>query len=281
MSFDLHTHTHWSDGTTAPEANAALAAAAGLRGVALTDHDVIGGWLEMAEACARHGLEFVPGVELSAEDNAAPAHPRSIHLLGYWVDPDDDALGLQMGRLAGERDRRAAVMVDKLRAAGIDIEFSRVRAIASGAPLGRTHVAWALVEVGAVPDVQAAFDRWIGEDRPAYEPKRAPPPERAVALIVAAGGVAVLAHPGRSDVGEGLLDLLVGAGLAGVEADHPDHVEEVAARWRRAARDRGLLVTGSSDFHGERKAVRIGERTTPDEVVEALRSHRRQEARWW
>jgi 3',5'-nucleoside bisphosphate phosphatase len=276
VSFDLHTHTRWSDGTTTPTVNAALAAEAGLRGVALTDHDHLGGWQEMAEACARHGLEFVPGVELSTEEDG-----RSIHLLGYWIDPDDDALGREMARLHGERARRAAAMVAKLRAAGVDVTLGQVRSIANGAPLGRSHVAVALVEAGAVPSVQRAFDEWIGESQPAYVSKRALSPEAGVRLIVAALGAAVLAHPGRSGVSDELLDRLVAAGLAGVEANHSSHSEEVADRWRRRAAVRGLLVTGSSDFHGARKAVRIGERTTPGEVVEALRSRRGQEARSW
>lgn len=276
MSFDLHTHTRWSDGTTTPRVNAALAAQAGLRGVALTDHDIIGGWEEMAAACARHRLEFVPGVELSAEEDR-----RSVHLLGYWIDPDDEALRQEMARLHGERARRAATMVAKLGETGLNVTLDQVRAIAGGAPLGRSHVAAALVEAGVVPSFQAAFDEWIGEHGPAYVPKRALPPHTAVALIVAAGGVAVLAHPGRSEVSERLLDRLVSAGLVGVEADHSSHTEEVADRWRRRATARGLLVTGSSDFHGARKAVRIGERTTPGDVVEALRSHTGQEVRSW
>lgn len=276
MTFDLHTHTRWSDGTTTPGVNAALAAEAGSRGVALTDHDTIGGWEEMAATCARHGLEFVPGVELSTEVDG-----RSIHLLGYWIDPDDDALGQEMLRLYGERARRVATMVTQLRAAGVDVTLDQVRAIADGAPLGRSHVAVALVEAGVVPNFQRAFDEWIGESQPAYVSKRALPPRAGVKLIVAAGGVAVLAHPGRSGVSEELLDHLVVAGLAGVEADHSSHPEEVADRWRRRAAERGLLVTGSSDFHGARKAVRIGERTTPGEVVEALRSRTGQEARSW
>ncbi|MGH8904677.1 MAG: PHP domain-containing protein [Egibacteraceae bacterium] len=276
VSFDLHTHTRWSDGTTTPTVNAALAAEAGLRGVALTDHDIIGGWEEMAAACARHRLEFVPGVELSTEDGG-----RSVHLLGYWIEPDDDALGQEMARLSGERASRAATMVAKLRAAGIDVAFDRVCAIANGAPLGRSHVAAALVEAEVVPNFQAAFDEWIGEDGIAYVPKRALPPERGVQLIAAAGGVAVLAHPGRSGVSVELLDRLVAAGLTALEADHSSHPVSVADRWRRRAAARGLLATGSSDFHGARKAVRIGERTTPREVVEALRSRRGQEVRSW
>jgi predicted metal-dependent phosphoesterase TrpH len=274
MSFDLHTHTTWSDGTTTPSENARLAGAAGLRGVALTDHDAVGGWPEMAAACARHGVEFVPGVELSTEETG-----RSIHVLGYWIDPDDGPLTDEMARLRTSRHDRAARMVEKLRRSGVEITLEAVLSHADGAPVGRSHVAAALVEAGAVPDAQAAFDRWIGDDRPAYVVKHAVTPEQGVALIIQAGGVAVLAHPGRSAVSEDLFDRLTDAGLAGVEADHPNHAEEIAVRWRRMARDRELLVTGSSDFHGVRKAVQIGERSTGDGMVDALRAQQKREPR--
>ncbi len=277
MSFDLHTHSVWSDGTTTPEENAALAAAAGLRGIALTDHDTVDGWPEMAGACARHGVEFVPGVELSTQD-----HGRGVHLLGYWVDPEDRDLARTMSWLREARQHRVVQIVAKLRSSGIGVTLDRVRATAAdGAPLGRSHIAAALVEIGAVDDMHAAFDRLLGEGRPAYVPKQALAPEDGAALIVSAGGVAVLAHPGRSGVDTALLDRLARARLAGVEADHPNHAGSVAVSWRRAAHERELLTTGSSDFHGTRKAVRIGERTTPDQVVEALRAQKRQEARSW
>jgi hypothetical protein len=204
-----------------------------------------------------------------------------VHLLGYWVDPDDEPLARQMARLRITREDRVARMLEKLRRAGIGVTLDHVRAVAGRAPLGRPHVAAALVEIGAVPDVRAAFDRLLGEDRLAYVPHATLMPEQAVTLIVAAGGVAVLAHPGRSGVGFDLLDRLAGAGMAAVEAFHPHHAEEVAVRWERAARERGLLVTGSSDFHGARKAVTLGERTTSDRVVEALRARKRQEVRSW
>jgi 3',5'-nucleoside bisphosphate phosphatase len=287
VSFDLHTHSRWSDGTTTPGTNAALAARAGLLGVALTDHDDLGGWPEMAEACAHRRIEFVPGIELSTRDCG-----RSVHLLGYWVNPDDEPLVRHLALLRATRERRAAEMLEKLHDAGIAVTLERVRAVAGGAPLGRLHIAAALVEISVVRDVQEAFDRWIGEGCPAYVPTAALTPERGATLIMAAGGVAVLAHPERSGVDEDLLDRLAGAGIAAVEADHPNHDKDVALRWRHAACERGLLITGSSDFHGTRKTARIGERTTPDHVVEALRaqkgrgrtpgpSHTRQEVRSW
>lgn len=286
MTADLHVHSTFSDGTTTPLRNVELAATAGLRAVALSDHDTTSGWAEAAAACAAYGLEFVPGIELSTELDG-----RSVHLLGYWVDPAHEGLAAECVRLRHARMRRARRMIERLSALGIELSMAAVEAHAGGSPIGRPHVAASLVEAGVVPDVQAAFDRYLSEDGPAYVVKHAADPVDGVRLLVAAGGVAVLAHPGstwredardpsgrigslsdvRPDRGLDLLDHLATAGLAGVEAEHPAHDPASTLRWRQAAARRGLLATGSSDFHGEGRDVRIGERTTSTRVLEALR----------
>jgi len=190
---DLHTHSLRSDGTTTPAQNAALAAEQGLPGVALTDHDTMDGWVEAAEACAKHGLRFVPGVELSTE-----LAGRSVHLLGYYVDPDYAPLVDECDRLRNERERRAHAMVAKLNSLGLDVTFDDVAARAGNAPIGRPHIAAAMVAAGYVEDLDGAFDGFIEDGGPAYVPKHALAPEDGVRLIRAAGGVAVLAHPGIS-----------------------------------------------------------------------------------
>lgn len=267
---DLHTHTVFSDGTTRPGENAALAAAAGLVGIAVTDHDTVSGWAEAAEACERHDLEFVPGIELSTE-----AGGQSIHLLGYWCDPDDPELLAECARLRGQRSRRAEQILARLAELGVACSLEQVLVHAAGAPIGRPHIAAAMVDAGGVPDTRTAFDEYIGDGGPAYVVKHALAPADGVRLIRAAGGVAVIAHPGIDDrsapASTGLVSDLVAAGLAGIEADHPGHDAATAAFWRAFARDRGLLATGCSDFHGERTDVRIGERTTTSGTVEALR----------
>lgn len=284
MTADLHTHSLHSDGTTTPAVNAALAAEAGLAGFALTDHDTFDGWEEARAACADHGLEFIPGVELSTEWRGA-----GVHILGYWPDREHAELAAECDRLRWERARRAEGMVIRLAALGMDVDIERVRAIAGTAPIGRPHVAAAMVEAGVVPDADAAFAEWIGEGMPAYEPKHALHPVEAVRLLRAAGGAPVLAHPGLSlrgpledpeppDAREGsrggvpldLVDEMVSAGLLGIEADHAGHPVNVADRWRQVARTRDLIVTGSSDFHGMRKEVTIGMRTTPAAAWTAL-----------
>lgn len=277
-AFDLHTHTVFSDGTTTPEENAALAAVAMLGGVALTDHDTAAGWERMRAACHQYRLEFVPGVELSTEleQSMGGVEGASVHILGYWVDPTHPELAAECERLRGEREQRARRVVARLGELGVTIDWTRVEAAAGDAPVGRPHIAAALIEAGVVPDIDTAFDEYLADGGPAWVPKHALPPVRGVELVRAAGGAAVLAHPGLTFPLPGpeataLLDALTAAGLAGVEADHPGHDPNVAARWRAAAQARELLVTGCSDFHGGRKPVRMGERSTPAGVVGVLR----------
>jgi predicted metal-dependent phosphoesterase TrpH len=261
---DLHTHTTFSDGTTSPTENAALASDEGLVGLAVTDHDTMAGLQEAAEACRERGLVFVPGLELSTELGG-----RGVHILGYDVDPDDPDLVAECDRLRNERLRRAQAMVRRLADLGVDVPVDDVRN-------HRPHVAAAMVAAGAVADIGEAFDRFIADGGPAYVSKHALEPERGVALIRGAGGVAVLAHPGldhrHADVDLALLDRLVAAGLAGVEADHVGHDDQARRFWRQAATERDLVVTGSSDFHGTRKQSRIGEAATPVSVTERLRA---------
>lgn len=260
----------FSDGTTTPAENAALAAREGLAGFALTDHDTVAGWEQAMEACARHRLTFVPGIELSTEEGGF-----SVHVLGYWCDPGFDLLADECHRLRAERSRRAEQILERLAALGVACSLERVLAHAAGAPVGRPHIAAAMVDAGVVPDVRTAFDLYLGDGAPAYVPKRALPAVDGVRLIRAAGGAAVLAHPGLESRGAGagtaLAERLAAAGLAGVEADHPAHDAETAAFWRAFARERGLVATAASDFHGDRKDARIGERATPVRTIEALR----------
>jgi len=266
---DLHTHSVRSDGTTTPTENVVMAAEAGLSGLALTDHDTLEGWEEAASACAARGLGFVPGLELSTE-----LDQTSVHVLGYWVDPDDEALAAECDRLRRERFHRAQRILALLDGLGASVELDRVLAHAAGAPVGRPHIAAAMVEAGHVGELGEAFDAYLRDGGPAWVAKHALHPTDAVGLIRAAGGVAVLAHPGCTDLAHdeavALVDRLALVGLAGIEADHAGHTCEESAVWRRVAVERQLEVTGSSDFHGDRKQVRLGASTTPQNVVAAL-----------
>jgi predicted metal-dependent phosphoesterase TrpH len=266
---DLHTHSVASDGTNTITENVALARERGLAGIAITDHDTTAGYAEAAAAVDGTGLLVVPGIEFSAEYDGA-----SLHVLAYWVDPDDAALVDELRRLTDTRFRRGELMVEKLQELGYDISFERVRAIAGDDLIARPHVAQAMVEAGIVPTEKEAFDRFISDDGIAYVPKHALDPMDALRLIGAAGGVCVLAHPamwkGNGAVPDELIERMAAAGMGGLEVDHPDHDEAQRAHYRALADRLGLVPTGASDCHGARYGYRLGCETTPVELVDEL-----------
>jgi predicted metal-dependent phosphoesterase TrpH len=272
--FDLHTHSVCSDGHDEPESLVAMAAEAGLAGLALTDHDTGEGIARALEAGAERGIEIVPGTEFSAELDG-----RSVHVLGYWVDFTHGALARELARLRDERDERARAIVARFNALGIDVRYERVAELAGGAPIGRPHIAAAVVETGACRDERQVFDDYLSDDGPAYVPKHAVHPVRAVELLRAAGGQVVLAHPGlfgsrdgSDSVPIGLVADMRDAGMRGIEADHPDHAAAEQEHWRAVAGRLGLAITGGSDHHGGERASHIGAAVTGRATVEHLRS---------
>lgn len=277
--YDLHSHTVMSDGTTTIEDNVRVAIELGLEGLGVTDHDTTEPFVRAMAAAEGTGLDVVLGTEFSAEHEGS-----SVHVLGYWVDPGYQPLQDEMDRLRNERHRRAEQIVEKFHGLGIDVAFARVQELAGEAPIGRPHIAKAVVETGAVADMQEVFDRYLADGGPAYVPKYAVDPAEAVELIRAAGGVAVLAHPAlysarhRADGTRGIetevVEAMAAAGMAGIEADHPAHEPEERQRYRDLAAALGLVVTAGSDFHGEAKDLALGEATTPRDRVEQLRERR-------
>jgi 3',5'-nucleoside bisphosphate phosphatase len=275
--YDLHTHTMFSDGTTTPEENVREALALGLDGIGITDHDTTAPFERAVAAADGTGLEVVLGTEFSAEHDG-----RSVHVLGFWIDPGFAPLIDELDRLRDERRDRAARIVERFQALDVPVRFERVLELAGNAPIGRPHIAKAVVETGAVSSTREVFDRYLADGGPAYVEKHAVSPVRAVELLVAACGVPVLAHPGLYGVRDGqegiddeLVEAMVSAGLAGIEADHPDHTDAHRTRYRDLALGLGLAVTAGSDFHGDAKTNRLGSATTPREVVERLRGWRR------
>lgn len=268
--YDLHSHSNRSDGTLAPAEVMRLAASRDLAGVALTDHDTFDGLAEAATEAQAVGLELVPGIEFSAEYDGA-----SLHILGYWVDPDDPAIDAELLRLTATRFRRGEMIVEKLRELGFDITVERVLELAGGEAIARPHIAEAMVEAGIVADEQEAFDRYISDDGLAYVPKHALQPSEALRLIGQAGGVCVLAHPamwrGTDTVPDTLIEEMAEGGMVGLEVFHPDHDEEMRAKYAALASRLDLVPTSSSDCHGERYGYRMGQERTDGETFEELK----------
>ena len=275
LRIDLHTHSTASDGTDSPAEVVAAAAAAGLDVVALTDHDTTSGW-SAAGAVLPAGMSLVRGAEFSC---VAPARDGekaiSVHLLGYLFDPEHPAIVAEQLRLRTERVARLRQMTERMAAAGFPVDVDTVFALLPvGASAGRPHLARALVGAGVVASVDEAFAKLLYTGSPYYVEKVDTAAATAVAMVRAAGGVAVFAHPlarrrGRV-VDETTIAELATAGLAGLEVDHPDHAPDDRARLRGLASDLGLVVTGSSDYHGTNKTTPIGAETTDPAQFEAL-----------
>ena len=272
---DLHAHTSFSDGTFTPEESLALAAERGVTTLGITDHDTTDGLERAAAAAASHGIELVPGVEFSAMYEGS-----SIHVLCYWMDPAHPAFQEELVRLREDRFRRGERMVEKLQALGYPITFDRVREISGGGNIVRPHIAQALLEAGVVATEKDAYTQdLIADGGKADVPKHALHPLDALDLIRSAGGVCVIAHPGmwgdQQETPDVLIEQMADRGMAGLEADHPDHSPEQRERYREMARSLGLVATGASDDHGTRyDPVRLGTVTTEPEAFAALRERR-------
>jgi predicted metal-dependent phosphoesterase TrpH len=268
---DLHTHSTASDGTLTPAELMAAGAEAGLDVIAITDHDTTGGW-EAAAAARPAGLAVVRGAELSCRWHGTNlAVP--LHLLAYLFDPQEPELAAELARVRADREVRGEKIVGLLRADGVDITWPEVMGYAAGGSVGRPHIAQALIRAGLVTTTNEAFaSRWLGARY--FVPKADMDVFAAVRLVRAAGGVPVFAHPratlrGRI-VPDALIVELAAAGLFGLEADHEDHSPDERAHVRALADRLSLVVTGSSDFHGTHKNVRLGAFTTGAESYERI-----------
>ena len=261
---DPHLHSAHSDGTQPPAEVMASAHRHGVRTAALTDHDTTSGWAEAAEAAASLGMSFIPGMELSARHEW-----RSVHVLAYLPDPDEPALRAETTRIRSSRLDRARLMADRI-ARDYDLVWDDILAqTTDGATVGRPHIADALVARGFVRDRAEAFSGILSPRGDYYVALYAPDPVTAVRLVVGAGGVPVIAHPaGRAGLlPMPLLERMLGAGLAGFELGHRENREPALGTLRALCRERDLIVTGSSDYHGLGKPNVPGENTTADDMV--------------
>ena len=268
---DLHCHSTASDGTLTPAELVRAGAAAGLDVMAITDHDTTGGWASAAEA-RPPGLRLVRGAELSCRwYGVQPA--IALHLLAYLFDPAEPRLAADLARLRIDREQRAERIVGLLRSDGVDISWPEVHGYAAGGSVGRPHIAQALIRAGLVRTTDEAFaSRWLGSRY--FVPKADLDVFEAVRAVRAAGGVPVFAHPRATKRGRVVPDALIrdlaAAGLFGLEADHEDHSPAERAQIRELAGSLGLVVTGSSDFHGTHKTVRLGAFQTAPEAYEKI-----------
>jgi predicted metal-dependent phosphoesterase TrpH len=266
----LHAHSNVSDGTETPAEVMTAAAAAGLNVIALTDHDSTDGWEEASRAAIDNGVALVPGMEISCRTE----HGISVHLLSYLHDPTDPGLLEEITKAKEARLTRAERMVTLL-AEDYPLSWDDViHHVAPGATLGRPHIADALVAAGVVADRSEAFTSILTSHSRYFVQHYAPEPALAVELVRAAGGVPVFAHPVASArgriVGESTYRNMIDAGLAGLEVNHRDNPEEGREFLRKLAAQHGLLVTGSSDYHGLGKPNRLGENLTAPEVFERI-----------
>lgn len=261
---DFHLHSNRSDGVLSPSALVALAAAGGVRIMALTDHDSMEGIAEARAAADEAGILLLPGIEMSTD---IPGD--EVHVLGYFLDPADAALQAELATMREARVERGREMVRKLRALGVEIDFARVKEIAGDASVGRPHVARALIEGGHVASFDEAFERYIGRNGPAYAEREKLTPADAVHFITGHGGVAVLAHPREITKLDPVLDETIAAGLAGMEVHYKSYTGADRERLAAIAAGRGILALGGSDYHGhgsegERQP---GDIPLPDEAV--------------
>lgn len=281
---DLHAHTTASDGDDRPAELVAHARRAGVEVLALTDHDTMSGLAEAAEAVSGSGMTLIPGIELSAQviDPGPRSIPRSVHVLGYLVDPNHEALVREMGKIRAHRADRLRLMVEKL-SVDYDLSWEEVsETIPSGATSGRPHIAQVLIDKGFFPDTTAAFAGPLRADGPYHVPHYAPRLHRAIRVIVEAGGVPVLAHPYTGERSGAILhnqplervledyQVFVDAGLQGLEIDHRENTEEGKDVLRAVAAEFSLIVTGSSDYHGTKKPNQLAENTTDPAQLERI-----------
>jgi len=272
---DLHTHSTASDGTDTPEQLVAAAHRAGVDVLAITDHDTTGGW-DAAAAALPTGMRLVRGAEFSCvSPTGREERPVSVHLLGYLFDPTHPAIVAEQSRLRDERVVRLARITEKMAADGYPVDVESVFALVpDGTSAGRPHLARALVGAGVVESVNEAFATLLHNGSPYYVPKADTPVERAIAMVRAAGGVAVFAHAfarrrGRV-VEPSVIADLAAVGLGGVEVDHPDHTPEDRELLRELAAAHDLVTTGSSDYHGTNKITPVAVEHTDPDALDAL-----------
>lgn len=265
---DLHLHTNLSDGSLSPLEVVKLAKRRGLGCISITDHDTLDSYMATKPYADMLGVELIPGIEVSSVWQG-----RDVHILGYFCDPTNLAMNMELEESAKQRVSRAKAILKKLSQFGVNVHFEKVMSYCKGKVVGRPHIAMALVDEEYVPNFGEAFNRYLGEGAPAFVEKRGLNPQQTIRLIENAGGIAVLAHPYKSKVDE-LIPNLVEAGLKGIETYSPAQKGAVARRYRELAEHYHLVGSGGSDFHSESSPYGPNCMKMPYTVVEELRERR-------
>jgi predicted metal-dependent phosphoesterase TrpH len=270
---DLHLHTTASDGRLSPDALVNRAAAAGLTVLGVTDHDTTAGLPLAAETAGALGVRLVPGIEITAVECG-----RDVHILGYFFDPGSRALTDFLSEQRVDRLRRVAAIGERLRELGYGVDTTALLDQARHQPgrtIGRPQIADALVAAGYATDRRDAFDRLLGEGRPAFVARAGAAVARVTAVIHDAGGIASLAHPVLLGI-DHEIPRLARQGLDALEVRHSDHDQAAEARYRGLAASLGLAVSGGSDFHGDASvhAARLGEVTLSEADFAILEARR-------
>lgn len=265
---DLHTHTTASDGTLSPGELISLAKKKGLKTLSITDHDTVKGYLEAKEAAAASGIELIPGVEITALWNQ-----KEVHILAYGFDEQNPDFNQMLRKQKKARLLRMESIVEKLKKQGLDIDMDEVRAESGPGNVGRPHAASVLIRKGYVASVAEAFIRYLSTEKLTGIQTHYVSIEEVVKLTRQAGGVLSLAHPGPL-YSQKEIDELLATGLDGIECIHPSHNFNVQRTYTKMAKERHLLVTGGSDFHGSRKSdydPYFGIVTVGEQFVESIK----------
>jgi 3',5'-nucleoside bisphosphate phosphatase len=274
---DLHLHTTASDGRLTPAELVESAASAGLRAMAVTDHDTTDAVEDVQTLARARGIDAISGIEITAIDAG-----RDVHVLGYFIEPIDSALSAFLADQRAARVARVEAIGHRLASLGVPIDLDSLLADArqqTGRSIGRPQVARAMVQAGHVADTREAFDRWLGRGLPGFIPRHGADSERVIAIIHQARGIASIAHPGKSVTDE-RIRFLRDKGLDAIEAFHPDHDDALVQHYVRVAGSLGLLMTGGSDFHGDPShGSTLGAVTLPEAEWQRLTERRRQHGR--
>ena len=267
---DLHLHTTASDGYYSPEQLVDRAFLAGLKVISITDHDTVAATEPIKQLAEARGLLAISGTEITAVD-----HNQDIHMLGYFLDHQDEALEDFLADQREYRITRIKMIADRLSELDLPIDISNLleKAHQPGNSVGRPHIAQAMVRSGHVGDIHEAFDKWLGADCPAFVPRTGPLPTTVIGVIHAAGGIVSLAHPGLTSIDENIKELQQ-AGLDAIEVYHARHSVEDRDRYLAIARTLGLFVTGGSDYHGnEHHRGRLGKMCLPEVEWNRIKQH--------